>query len=141
MKDPGEIEGASIEAVGVNSLWEADLGEGCELDVRLSDGSTLFVIRTGLEDAEEEIEDWRGTRVGQAIEATREIAQVPLSTHGRQTTVEVTLEDGFSFEADLIQGARRVDKGTDELETEWTFEGTPGVEMGEDPGGQDPSEG
>lgn len=138
MKDPSEIEGANIEAVGVNSLWEADLGEGCELDVTLSDGSTLFVIRTGLEDAEGEIEDWREARVGQAIRGTREIAQVPLATSGRQTTLEVTLEDGFSFEGDLIQEARRVDAGTDDLETEWTFEGTPGEEMGEDPGGQDP---
>lgn len=140
MRDPSLIEGARIEEVGVNSAWEAKLGEGCELDVTLDDGSTLFVIRTGLETARGEIRSWREDHVGKAIQKTREIAQVPLSTHGRQTTLEVTLEDGFSFEGDLIQEAERVDKGTEDLEDEWTFEGTPGVEMGQSMG-QDADDG
>ncbi len=129
--DPSEIEGASIETVEVNSSWEAELGEGCEMDVTLSDGSTLFVIRTGLESAQSEIDDWRNKRAGVRIKETQELAQVPLSTHGRQTTLKITLADGFTFEGDLIQEAKRVDKGMGDMETEWTFEGTPGVEMGD----------
>ncbi len=135
MKPPDTIEGERIERLGVNSTWEAKLGEGCELHVTLSDGSVLFVIRTGLESAQSEIETWRDEHLGKALDDTREIATVALETGGRQVTLDITLEDGFSFEGDLIQDAQRVDKGTEDLETEWTFEGTPGVEMGEpDPG-------
>lgn len=133
MKTPEAIEGERIQEVDVNSTWEADLGEGCELCVTLSDGSTLFVIRTGLPSAEEEIDTWREEHAGKRIEDTREITSIALSTGGHQTTLDITLEDDFTFEGDLMQEVDRTDKGTEDLESEWTFEGTPGVEMGEQP--------
>lgn len=125
------IEGERLEGVEVNSVWDAQLGEGCELAVSLSNGETMFVIRTGLASAEAEIEAWRSEHVGKQIETTREITSVALSTGGQQTTLDITLEDGFTFEGDLVQETQRTETGTEDLETEWTFEGTPGVEMGE----------
>lgn len=125
------IEGEKLEEVAVNSMWDAQLGEGCELCVTLDSGKQLFVIRTALESAREEIETWRSEHVGKAVSKTREITSVALSTGGQQTTLDITLEDGFTFEGDLIEEAERTDAGTEDLETEWTFEGTPGVEMGE----------
>lgn len=125
------IEGEVLESVSVNSVWEAELGEGCELSVTLASGDEMFVIRTGLESAQAEIDRWRDEHVGKAIEETREITSVALATGGQQTTLDITLEDGFTFEGDLLQEAERTDKGTEDLETEWTFEGTPGVEMGD----------
>jgi hypothetical protein len=129
--EPEDLEGETIENVDVNSTWEAELGEGCELAVTLDGGATLFVIRTGLDSAEEEIEAWRTEHTGVAVEDTREITSIPLETGGLQTTIEVTLDDGLSFEGDLMQGVDRVDEDPGEMETEWTFEGQPGVEMGD----------
>lgn len=124
------IEGLEIVSVEENSRWEADLGPGVELSVELDSGQELFVIREALIDVEEELADWRDDRVGQAIDEVSEIVSLPLETGGRQVTYDVTLEDGFEFEADLIDQAQRVDLDEEDLETEWTFEGQPGVEMG-----------
>lgn len=125
------IEGRRLEAVEENSRWQADLGPGCELTVRLDDGSELFVVRTALADVDEELARWREELLGQAVREADEVVSLPLETGGRQRTLDVTLEDGFAFEADLIEGAERVETDEASLETEWTFEGTPGVEMGE----------
>lgn len=133
MIEPEDLVGQRLESVDVNSTWEAELGEGCELAVTLDGGSTLFVIRTGLDSAEAEIEAWRTEHAGTAIEDTRQITRIPLETGGLQTTMEVTLASGLSFEADLMQGVDRVDQPPEEMEDEWTFEGQPGVEMGEHP--------
>lgn len=130
------IEGRRLEAVEENSRWRADLGPGCELTVRLDDGSELFVVRTALADVDEELARWREELLGQAVREADEVVSLPLETGGRQRTLDVTLEDGFDFEADLIEGAERVDTDEESLETEWTFEGTPGVEMGEQGDGE-----
>lgn len=130
MIEPEDLVGDAIAGFEVNSTWEAKLGEGCELAVTLDSGATLFVIRTGLGSAEEEIETWRTERVGAEIEETREITTIPLETGGQQTTMDLTLETGLTFEADLMQGVDRVEKAPEQMETEWTFEGQPGVEMG-----------
>lgn len=124
------IEDDVLSDVDVNSTWDADLGEGCELAVTLESGREVFVIRTALDSAADEIETWRNEHVGKRVEETREITSVALTTGGQQTTLEVTLEDGFTFEADLMEEVDRTEQGTDDLETEWTFEGQPGLEMG-----------
>lgn len=134
------IEGRSIAGVEENSRWEAELGPGVELAVQLDEGPELFVIQTGLRDVDEELETWRGERVGQQIEEVDEIVSLPLETGGKQVTLEITLEGGFTFEADLIRGAERVETDEESLETEWTFEGVPGVEMGETMDTQDTEE-
>lgn len=125
------IEDDRIASVEVNSTWDTELGEGCELAVALESGREMFVIRTGLPSSDDEIETWREDHVGKRIAETEEITTIALETGGQQTTLEVTLDDGFGFEADLLQEAERTEKGTEDLETEWTFEGRPGVEMGE----------
>jgi hypothetical protein len=125
------IEDQRIEAVEENSRWEAELGYGVELSLHLEDGAELFAIRTALEDVDEEMATWREERVGQRIEEVDEVVSLPLETGGRQITYDVTLADGFEFEADLLEEAERIDYGDEDAETEWTFEGTPGVEMGE----------
>jgi hypothetical protein len=124
------IEGDTVAGVEENSRWEADLGPGVELTVALESGREVFVIQTALEDVDDEIETWREDRVGQTVAEVDEITSVALQTGGRQTTLDVTLANGFSFEADLLEEAERTDKGKQDLETEWTFEGQPGVEMG-----------
>jgi hypothetical protein len=127
------IEGDELARIEENSRWEAELGFGVELTVELDTGAELFVIRTALDDVDEEIATWREDRVGQRIDEVDEIVSLPLETGGRQITYDVTLANGFTFEADLLQDAQRVYYGEDEedTETEWAFEGTPGVEMGE----------
>lgn len=125
------IEEDTLVEVEVNSRWEAALGDGCELAVRLDSGKEMFVIRTGLEDADAEIEAWRDEHVGKQVVKVREITSVALETGGQQTTLDVTLAGGFRFEGDLLQDPAWTEKGVDELEAEWSFEGTPGVEMGE----------
>jgi hypothetical protein len=124
------IEDDTLTGVSENSRWETDLGEGVELEVELDSGREVFVIQTALEDVDEELDTWRNQRVGQTVTEVDEITSVALQTGGQQTTLEVTLEDGYTFEADLLEEADRTDKGMDDLETEWTFEGQPGVEMG-----------
>lgn len=133
MIEPEDLIGDAIEQVDVNSTWEAQLGEGCELAVTLDSGATLFVVRTGLESAEDEIEAWRTEHMGAVIEDTREITTIGLESGGRQTTMDLTLETGLTFEGDLMEGVDRVDQAPEEMETEWTFEGQPGVEMGRQP--------
>jgi hypothetical protein len=126
------IEGDELARIEENSRWEAELGFGVELTVELDTGAELFVIRTALDDVDEEIATWREDRVGQRIDEVDEIVSLPLETGGRQITYDVTLANGFTFEADLLQDAERVDYGEDEedTETEWAFEGQPGIEMG-----------
>lgn len=124
------IEQAALASVEENSRWQAELGPGVELTVELDDGRELYVVLTALEDVDEEIATWRDERVGQSIEEVTEVVSLPLETGGRQRTFEVTLEDGYTFEGDLIEEAERIDTDEKSLETEWTFEGTPGVEMG-----------
>lgn len=125
------IEDRRLADVEENSRWEAELGFGVELSVHLDDDAELFVVRTALEDVDEEVATWREERVGQRIAEVDEIVSLPLETGGRQLTYDVTLEDGFTFEADRIEDPQRVETDEESLETEWTFEGTPGVEMGE----------
>lgn len=126
------IEGDEITGITINSTWEAEFGPGCELSVELATGRKLYVIRTGLDSIEDEVERWRTERVGTKVVATKEIADWPLADGGAQTTLDIEMEDGFTFEADLIHTPEDPEPvEADEIETEWTFEGTPGTEMGE----------
>lgn len=123
------MEGESLDAVALASTWQARLGPGCELVLKLSSGRELWVIRTEIASVEEEIAGWKA-RLGARVARTKEVASWPLAPAGRQITLDVTLGDGFRFEGDLIEMPPGVKPET-ELETEWVFEGTPGVEMGE----------
>jgi hypothetical protein len=126
------IEGERLEDVEENSRWEAELGAGVEVSLTLERGGELFVIQTALEDVDEEMTRWEEERMGETIEEADEIVDIPLETGGRQITYDITLSDGFTFEGDLLEDPDRVDYGDEkDTETEWAFEGTPGVEMGE----------
>lgn len=122
------IEGERLTAVELQSAWQAKAGPGCELLVRTDGDHALFVIRTGIASKEAELAAWED-RVGSTVASTRTIPAWPLGDGGRQITLDITLEDGFRFEGDLIEAPVRQEDA--ELETEWVFEGTPGVEMGE----------
>ena len=129
------IVGDELTDLEVNSDWDAQAGPGCELSIRLASGHTLFAIRTAIASTEEEVATWREERLGQQVARTKEITRWPLGNGGEQVTLDVELDDGFTFEADLILGGpdalEEEDVAeTEDLETEWVFEGTPGEEMG-----------
>lgn len=125
---PEGVIGASVEDVELQSQWDKPNNRGCELTVELSSGLTLWVIVLGIESVEGTMEDWEQRR-GVAITKAKPIVTVALDNGGRQVTLDLTFEDGHRCEGDLLEG---VDHEPDaELEDAWTFEGTPGVEMGE----------
>lgn len=135
------IEGDRIAGIEVNSEWEAKLGPGCELTVHLASDRKLFVIREGIGSTGDEVAAWEDDRVGQEVVACKELSRWPLGTGGEQVTLEIELEDGFGFHGDLILGGpdqlpEEEIADEDELETEWVFEGQPGVEMGKQQGDQ-----
>lgn len=135
------IEGDRIAGVEVNSEWTAERGPGCELTVHLASERELFVIREGIASTEEEVAGWEEDRVGQEIASSKALSRWPLGTGGEQITLEIELEDGFGFHGDLILGGpdelpEEEVADEEELETEWVFEGQPGVEMGKQQGDQ-----
>lgn len=133
------IEGDRISGVEVNSDWEAERGPGCELTVHLASDHKLFVICEDITSTEEEVADWEGNRVGQTVATCKELARWPLGNGGEQITLEIELGDGFGFHGDLILGGpddlpEEEVADEEDLETEWVFEGEPGVEMGKQQG-------
>ncbi len=135
------IEGDRIAGVEVNSEWTAERGPGCELTVHLASDRKLFVICEAVESTEAEVADWEADRVGQEIVSSKALSRWPLGDGGEQVTLELELEDGAGFHGDLILGGpeRTPDEELpdgEDLETEWVFEGQPGVEMGKQQGDQ-----
>ena len=124
---PDGVVGAACCDVALRSAWDRPRGRGCELTVTLSSGLTLWVICTGIVTSDETLTEWR-QRAGRRIAKAVSIVEWPLAGGGHQTTLDVVLEDGFRFEGDLIVAA--APDPDVRPETEWVFEGTPGVEMG-----------